>query len=201
MFFERQDITDFSASFTYRANVRGGALPRQGLTFTVHNDPRGVEAVSTRALGFGGFSGFGYEGIENSAAVSIELDTGPGLTYSSFYSGGVIGPGSPTISPVNAFNGNDIDVTIRYRDGFMDIDYRDTVTLAEFSQRLPVGSLESLVGDSMAYVGFTASTAGGFTGSGGTDQFLSDFSYTVIPAPATLPLMGGLGLIALRRRR
>lgn len=190
-----QDITEFVATFTYRAGSIGASGNRQGVTFTMHNNPAGVLTIGSPVGGLFGNSGLGYVGIGTSAAVTIETDTGPALTYNGYYTNGVIGGGSVATTPVNAFSFNEIDVTIAYSGSIM------SVTMVEGAnvfgpQNYLVGDLSSVLGGSTAYIGFTTSTA-----NGGSNQFLSNFQFSAIPEPGTLSLLAiaGIGLIRSRR--
>ncbi len=193
-----QDITEFTASFTYRAESIGASGNDQGLTFVLQNDAAGSAALGDSLRNLFGPYGLGYQGIAPSAAVTIATNTGPAKTYSGFFSGGILGGGSSETTPVNAFDGNDIRVTLEYAASVLDVQMTDLETGATFERSLLVGTLSSLVGGSTAYVGFTASTGGGAS-SGGANQFLSDFVFTV-PEPASLLSLSVLAAASLRRR-
>ncbi len=185
----RQDISEFTATFTYRANGIGASGNRQGLVFVMQNDTDGINTLGDPVGGLFGNSGLGYFGIQPSAAVTVETDTGPARTFTGFYSGGVFGGGSAPTFPVNAFDGSEIDVTITYDGSIL------SVGMVEGSNVFPtrnylVGSLEDAVGSSSAYIGFTASTA-----NGGANQYISDFQYKV-PEPSSA-LLTAVGIGAL----
>ncbi len=177
-----QDITAFEVSFTYLASTISASGPRQGVTFTIQN--AGLDALGTS---------LGYEGITPSLAVSIETSTGPGLTFTGVYTNGVIGSSLP-VSPVNAFDFQDIDVTIQYADSRVTVHMTDGVNSYD-SPSFIVDDLTSILGGSEGFVGFTGSTANG------SDQFLSNFRFTTVPAPGSLPVLSLLGISAMRRRR
>jgi hypothetical protein len=193
-FNERQDISAFKASFTYRASSIGASGNRQGVALVIQDDAAGTNTLGDPIGGLFGNSGYGYIGIEPSAAVTIETDTGPGRTYTGFYTDGVLGGGSTVINPVNAFNFRDIDVEIEYDGSIL------SVTMTEGANVFPprnyiVGSLTDIIGRSDAYVGFTASTA-----NGGANQFLSNVRFNA-PEPSSFVLAGlGVGALMLRRR-
>lgn len=189
-----QDISQFSASFTYRATA-GYPYSLQGLTFTLQNDPRGPEALGDPeySLGYGGGTGVR---IDNSAAVA--LNAGEYFNSAGLFFDGILGSGAQSVNPVNLLSGHPIDVTVSY-DGFL-LSYSlvDTVTSAVSPPRnIIVEDLASIVGGPTAYVGFTAGTANGIT----VDQYISDFRFTAIPEPATLTLLGAAGVFLLGRRR
>lgn len=189
-----QDISEFRVEFTYRAGSITASTARQGLTFAIQNSPDGLNALG------GGGNGFGYRGITQSAAVTIETDTGGGETFSGFYTNGVLGGGSVLTEPVNAFDLTEIDVTITYNGSLLSVSMTDGVNTFD-SPSYFVGSLASVVGDTHAYVGFTAGTFNLLGGGGGANQYLSNFRFTAVPSPATLPVMAALGIGVIRRRR
>jgi hypothetical protein len=187
-----QDITAFEVSFIYHASNIAASTNRQGITFAIQN-------AGLNALGGGG-GGLGYSGISPSAAITIETDTGPGLTYSGYYTNGVLGGGSSPTTPVNAFDPADIHIMISYSGSVL------SVNMTQGSNAAPtrsyfVGSLASVLGSSTALVGFTGGTFNTLGSGGGARQFLSDFSYRPVPASSSLAVMGLAGILAMRRRR
>jgi hypothetical protein len=185
-----QDISAFEATFTYRASSIAASASRQGIAFVMQN-------AGTAALGTGST---GYQGVGTSAAVTLETDTGPGRSYSGFYTNGVIGGGSTVTTPVNAFDLRDIDVTVRYNGSIL------SVTMVDGNntygpQNYLVGNLASVLGGSTAYIGFTGATFNTLGSGGGATQFLSDVTFTTIPTPGTAGLLGLSCIAALRRRR
>lgn len=196
-----QDITHFTASFTYRAADMRVCLVPQGITFCVQNDPRGPQAIG------GGGGGLGYaatvgnsDSIVTSAAVALFTDTGPGITLNGYWTGGNQGGGNQNIAPVNAFAFRDLNISLTYSNPILAVVIDDPLISgsADFTRNYVVGDLASLLGGSTAYVGFTAST-GDIFGNGGSNQYLSNFSYTV-PSPAA-GIVLACGSIALARRR
>lgn len=182
IFFEtRQSVSPFIATFTYQAtNVY--FLPEVGLTFTLQNDLRAAKALG---------STYGYAGITPSAAVvlGVHSDT------VGYYTGGVIGGGASSLSPVALISGNPIDVTIAYDGTFLSVDAVDSVTQDSAPTRnYIVGDLASVVGGTDAYVGFTAGT------NFGADQFISNFEFRSVPEPASLLSLVLIGLPLIRRR-
>lgn len=188
-----QNISEFTATFTYRAANIGAAATRQGVSFIIQTDSRGTDALGT---GFNA-SGFGFDGITPSAAVTIELNTGPGLSYTGFYQNGVIGGGSANTSPLNAFQGRDIDVSIVYNGISLAVSMHDSVNTFPTVNYIVSPSFASTLGSTTALVGFGASTGA----QNGCDQFISNFRFTV-PTPATATLLiGGLATASRRRRQ
>ena len=184
-----QDITAFTASFTYRAGSISASAARQGLTFTLQN--AGLSALGT---------GLGFEGLAPSATVTIETDTGPGLTYTGYYANGVNGGGSVPTTPVNAFGFGEIDVAITYAGSLLSVFMTDGVNSYSRPNQF-VGDLSALLGSQSAFVGFTAGTSSTLGSGGGSNQFLSNFRFTSVQAPATAGLLTIGGLCGLRRRR
>ncbi len=197
-FKNKQNINQFQASFTYRAPHIEACAILQGLAFVIQNENTGASAIGGSSGGFFGPSGLGFSGLTKSVAVTLETDTGPGRTYTGVYSAGAFSGRAAEVSPVNAFSGHDLHVSIGYDGTLMNIVMTDSVTSQSFNRSFLVGSLSNVVGSDSAYIGFTASTGGGFS-FGGADQILSDFSFSV-PAPASSMLLAA-GLIAGRRKR
>lgn len=186
----RQDISGgFTASFTYRATSFSASGPRQGIAFVVQNSAAGTGWVSDGANPIG----VGYRGLDHSAAVTLEADTGPAASFSGFYTGGTNPVGSPAVSPINLFDFTSVHVTIAYAGSLLTVNMTDGVhTMAP--QTYLVGDLAATIGGPMAWVGFTAGT------QGGANQTISDFSFTAAPTPGAAALLG-LGLMACPRQR
>jgi hypothetical protein len=185
-FKQRQDVSQFSASFTFRADYQGGNNPH-GITFAIHNDLDGAEALGS----LGG--GLGYEGITSSGALGLEVLR----SQTGWFEGGVVG-GMVPITDFVLGDDHDIRVTLDYDGTFIRQRMVDTVTGAEFSRNYVADDLLDELGGSMAYVGFTAGTSG----FGHSDQFISDFRFRTVPTPGAAALLALAGLGAgVRRRR
>jgi hypothetical protein len=185
----RNIANPFSVSFTYRLTAVAGLTFGQGLTFAVHNSASGLDAI-----GDGGSQYFGYQGIDKSIAVSLEVFNAADSTYiGSYTNGAVAGGGAVSATPIDARQGRDVAVSIAY-DGVQlsvtAVDGSDSFGPLSFN----VGSIASLIGSSTGYVGFTANTYGNEFVPGAT-QTLSDFVIT--PEPSCLAMVAA-GITAIR---
>ncbi|HEY1684365.1 MAG TPA: PEP-CTERM sorting domain-containing protein [Tepidisphaeraceae bacterium] len=183
-----QSVSSFDVNFTYLANNIRACLDYQGIAFIVQSDPMGTATE-------------GYSDVTPSADVPILTDTGPGVTDAGFFTDGSLSGGLGVTSPVNAFDGDSINVNIVYSGSIL------SVTMTEGTETFGpknyvVGSLASTLGSATGYVGFFAGTGDGF-GNGGADQYISNFSYTTttVPEPASLSGIAAGGMLVLRRRR
>lgn len=185
-----QQFAEFLVKFTYRAANASVFGCDYGATFTLQNSPDGRFAVG------GTDFGLGYDGIRNSAAVSLQLQS----NSSGYYTGGSVGSGS-SVDPVNLISGNPINVTLSYNGNILSETLVDSVTAETYQRNIIVGDLTTPIGGPLAYVGFTASTTTGQCSGDAADQYISGFEFTVIPEPATLSLMLMAGLLLARGRR
>ena len=178
----------FTTSFIYQATNINPCLDPQGIALVFQKSLSGASAV-------GGRNGnLGYTGITPSAALVLWNDTGPGLTYNGFFTGGSFGSGSTPISPANAFYHRDLLVTANYTGSILSVSIDDPTTPGvDFSRNYFVGNLASTIGSSTAYVGFTAST-GDFFGNGGSNQYISNFQFSPV-APVAVPEPGAVALL------
>ncbi len=178
-----QSVTQFNASFTYRAN--GGGVSRR-LAFIIQNAPAGDDTIGT--------NGHAYQGIANSVAILFDIDSS-GRQYVGYYTGGIV-PSLGELTPVNSRN-RDILVSVSYAGGnFLALSLTDVLDPNLIFDRnfvLPASITTSVAGDT-AYVGFGASTFGA------ADQIVSNFSF-VVPSPNAAAVLGLSGLMAARRRR
>lgn len=190
-----QDISMFTASFTYQAsNVSAFNTSGGGAAFVIQNSPSGANAVET----FIGTTMVGTSGISPSTANTLELYGGSN-TASGYYTNGASPNGSPSSSPVNLASGDPIDVTLTYNGSLLQENLLDTVTSASYSASY-FTNIPSTVGGSAAYVGITA-------GNGTqeeADQGFSNFQFTSSvpePATATLFIIGAAFCLGVRPRR
>lgn len=184
-----QPISKFNASFTYRAVNAFDSSVSIGAAFVLQNIPDGQQAIGT------GGGGLGYRGIADSAAVTVGLGNAA-VSTTGFFTGGVVGGGGSSISPVNLFSGNPIEVEVVYDGSILQTSFRDTVT-SDFFQTASFANLPSIIGSPTAYVGFTASTGFGT----GADQHFSDFQFTAVPEPASVVLASVVAAIGVMARR
>jgi hypothetical protein len=190
-----QPISQFVAKFTYIDVVNGnnGLNAGNGATFTLHNDSDGAAAV-----GSGGGSGLGYQGITPSVALEINIDSiftppvGLGLGTN-----GVIDPNFIPTGAVDLRSAHPIEFTLTYDGTTLKTDLLDLVAGTSYTRSFTV-DLVGIIGPN-AYVGFT-----GGAGLDTATQVFIDFSFRQVPEPSTL-VLGGLGLaaiiVAARRRR
>lgn len=193
-----QNVTQFSASFTYRAASIQGSLVEQGITLCFQNDSRGPEALG------GGGGGLGYAStpgntarITPSAAIALFNTSSPNQTWNGFWTGGTRGNGN-SIAPNSAFAFRDLHVEVVYDAPILTVTIDDPVIGMPFARNYVVPDLAATVGGSTAYVGFTTSTGDNF-GNGGASQFISNFQFTSVPEPASVIGLI-LAAISLRRR-
>jgi hypothetical protein len=197
-----QNISKFTASFTYQAlgGHDGGLL---GATFVLQNS--GIHAIGD-IFGYGEQGGDG--GIANSAAITLKLGGNGGT---GLYTGGNVGGGSASTSPVVLLSGDPanlpwtgdpINVSLVYngttlRETLVDANTSDTFTT------LYLINLPSAIGSSTAFVGFTAGGEPDFDRLQ-DKQIVSNFQFHV-PEPSSAAMLVGAGcvglLAAIRRRR
>jgi hypothetical protein len=183
----------FKASFVYRdvTAVSGNA---DGVTFTLQNDPRGVNAIG----GGGGSFGYGPAGTPITPSAALELNiyngvaSGVGTTFVT--NGGTAA--NVATGLVSLTGGDPIQVTLTY-DGSNNITefLQDLLTTSNtYSRTIAVGNLSSIIGYS-AYVGFT-----GATGGASANQLVANFSYSdsggIGPGTNVLPTATALSIAA-----
>lgn len=193
----KQDITQFTASYTFEA--LGTPASPFGACFVMQNSSAGPLSVA-RYHASGIFTQFGYSDLfgvfGRSSAVSMEYASlAAGSSSTGLYRDGQVGGGSSSTNPVNLFSGHPIDVSLVYNGTILRQTFTDRVTGQSF-ERLSAVNLPSIVQGTTAYVGFVATSGN----NANTEQWFSNFSFTV-PAPGGVGVIG-LGAIAgLRRRR
>lgn len=198
----RQDISKFSASFTYRALGNPQNVQTFGACFVVHTSVQGATVVS-HDLG-GVDPTFGYTDnngtIHPSAAISLEYGhLALNSSSTGLYTNANVGNGALSTSPLNLFSGDPINATITYDGHLLTEMLTDNVTNGSFTSSY-IANLPSILGSSTAYVGFTANTKANAQGA----QDFSGFQFTsgAVPEPSgTFAIASLSGLLMTRRRR
>ena len=152
------DVTSFVASFVY--NDATGVNGADGITFCLHNDPRGAAAAG------GGGGGLGYSAITPSVALAMNIYA-PNTRGINLLTNGVLpvagAGGFAPILPVDLGGNNDpIQVTIVYYGGNLSASFRDLVTSATYTTNLPI-NIPAIVGANTAFAGFTGADGGVFS--------------------------------------
>ena len=188
----------FDASFLYTVS---GDKSADGLTFTLENDPRGTSALGSG----GGYLGYGGNGgITQSAAIEFNFNLS---NSTGFDTDGGIGTPTGIGNGVSLASGLPVAVHLVY-DGTV---LTETLTQATsggsnvFETHYTTGSLQGVLGDQAAFVGFTGSDGGS-----ASTQVVSSFSFTPAAVPeasqtASLGLLlllglGGLVVAAWRKK-
>jgi len=176
-----QNISSFTASFTYQARqfITFGANP--GAAFVIEEDPRGAAAVGNET------NNFGFHGITKSVGITLEIAS----DSTGIFTGGNITTGDASVSPVNLGSGDPINVQLTYTGSTLTETLTDTTTLASYTTTdLILQNFPTTVGSPTAYVGFTA----------GSDQsaseYFSNFQFTSVPEPASMVFLSA-GLLPL----
>jgi hypothetical protein len=204
----------FSTTFEFRFTDTGGIDPADGITFVLAQNPTG--------LGAGG-GGLGYQGVPNSVAIEFDtyenggadsssnhvaIDTDGVLTDSDLTNlYGVATCDSATHLAAGCMSNGDVwSVTIGYNGSDLSVTAWDTTGEASpftVYTSLPI-NIESYLGTSTAYVGFTGGTGAGFENQDILNwEFANTTQLGPTPEPSTLGLVfaGIAGLALVRRRR
>jgi hypothetical protein len=167
----------FNASFTYTAS---GNQAADGTCFIIQNSTAG-----TNALGAGG-GGLGYFGISNSVALQINLYQIVGIAFGT--NGNTYGNGGGTIygptGGVLVNSGDPINFKLKWVNGVLTVNMKDTVSLQTFTTNYPVGPLSAITGSSLGYIGFSGGDGGATsiqTVSGFQFQSVSPMALSVSP--------------------
>lgn len=204
-----QNITQFVASFTYRGSVTNAfqALD-SGLAFVLF--PNGTSANGTPSGGNTGRWGLtnsssppiNHNALNPSVALVLGLPSADSLSNGSgagFYANGVVGGTLAPTGPVNLGLMRGIDVSIRYNQpgdlaNFLYLTLTDTFSGNTYSPAPTFLPVQSTLGTTSAFVGFT-------TFSRGSDQNITNFSFSSIPAPSIAGMFVMGSLVIARRRR
>ncbi len=197
-----QNITQWTAAFTYQANGSG-----DGFAFVLQNDPRGSAALGDGGgyLGYSSASVTAGNTITNSAAVEFNLYTpyGTGTRLGTDGITGVFGNngGYQSTGALSLGSGDPINVLLTYDGTTLSESLTDPTALTSYSTSYAV-NLANVVGGSTAYVGFTGGQA-----SARSTQTLTNFRFTnaaPVPeasTPAGLALLLALGLTGMGIKR
>lgn len=184
--FDQQDVSAFTAQFTYQMSggidaATGQFNPADGVAFVIQNDPRGPLAVD----GSGGC--LAWCGISPSFAVALNVYAGrDGIIGSNVFMNGNLtfynnnGQQFPVYmdsTPVKLQSGDPIQVSLSYDGTTLTEALLDTTTNDTITFTYTIDAVDSL-GNNLAYVGFTAGTGGEHA-----FQTVSGFSYTQGPPP------------------
>ncbi len=183
-----QNVSQFSAAFTYRATNANTFGTNPGAAFVLEDDPRGATAVGNSV------NAYGFSGITKSVGVTFDL----GSNATGLFTNGNVTGGAANVSPVSLVSGDPINVQLTYSGSTLTESLLDTVTSASFTTTdLVLTSIPTTVGNSTAYVGFTA----GSSDIGTADEFFSNFQFTsAVPEPSGLALLAASAAFALSRR-
>lgn len=191
----KQDISQFHASFTYQ--FTGSSSTIMGAAFVIQNVNLGAGAV-------GNGSHFAYTdpfAVFGGRSLAVALQSSylsAGSSSTGVYTGGAVDAASSiSTSPVNFFSGHPIDFSVDYNGALLRMTAQDTVTGLIYEAPTTAQNLPSIMGGSLAYIGFTAST----NGNSGTTQTFSNFVFTSVPSPGAAGLLCLAGIATNRRRR
>jgi uncharacterized protein (DUF924 family) len=149
----------FTASFTYQVTT-GTNPPADGFTFALQNQ-------GPTALGGGG-GGLAISGLSPSVALGVNIypSSGGGAQgISTYVNGNQLQNPYTSVAPVNLTlnngpSGNPIDFTLTYNASAatLTINLAEETTANTFSETIPGVNIQSLLGSSAAFVGFTGAT-------------------------------------------
>ncbi len=173
----KQNITTFSTQFDFQ--ITGTWPLGDGFAFVIQNS-------AFNALGTSG-GGLGYQGIGNSIAVKFDVysNAGEGTNSTGLYTDGA----APTIAnsislDSTGFNMRSYDnsqATITYDGTTLTVVLKDLISGATATQHYTV-NIPALVGDSSAWVGFTAGS-GALT----SNEVIHNWTYTTTTTAPTAP--------------
>jgi hypothetical protein len=214
----------FSTSFDFRFTNPGGIAPADGIAFILSNSASGLGG-NGYALGLPGanlarsvaieFDTYNNGTIDNNSSNHVGIDLNGNAT--SVYTNSVYGIGNCSTASTYKTSGcmadgNLWNVNISYDGSKLTTTLTDPAKAASF---VAINSyaidIASILGTNTAYVGFTASTGGGYENQdivswqfANTTQLAARTASTVAE-PSSLALLGlgalGLGLASRRRKR
>jgi Legume lectin domain/Chitobiase/beta-hexosaminidase C-terminal domain len=157
------NIQAFTTDFTFQITPAAATIA-DGFTFTIQGNNASSIGPVGGGLGYGPDSTAGAPGIANSLAIKFDLysNAGEGVDSTGIYLNGA-SPTTPAIdmtsSGVNLHSGDPFHVHITYDGTTITMTITDTVTNATFTQAW-AENIPNIVGDVVAYVGFTGGTGG-----------------------------------------
>jgi fibronectin type 3 domain-containing protein len=191
------DVTNFTTQFDFRLTN----ATADGFTFTIQGAAPTALGAAGAGLGYGAAIAGGAGGIANSVAVKFDIynNAGEGNDSTGLYINGAspttAGSIDLTKNGIDLHSGHTFHVAMRYDGVTLSVAITDTTTNATATQSYKV-SIPSIVGGSMAYVGFTGATGG----LGAVQEILS---WTYVPAlappatPANVTAGASFGQVAL----
>ena len=157
------NIQAFTTDFTFQITP-GTASTADGFTFAIQGNNSSSIGPMGGGLGYGPDTPGGTAGIANSLAIKFDLynNSGEGVDSTGIYLNGV-SPTTPAVdmtsSGVNLHSGDPFHVHLIYDGTTLTMTITDTVTNATFTQAW-LEDIPTIVGDVVAYVGFTGGTGG-----------------------------------------
>lgn len=187
-----QALGPFTASFTYQALNASTFGCDYGAAFVIQSSQDGAAALGTSG------AGMGYATIDHSIAITLELQN----NASGYFTDGNIGGNGLPVGLLSLKSGHPFLVELEYDGNILHETITDTVTLESQPSSFVVGDLNSVIGASSAYVGFTASTTQGACSGNAADQYFSGFHFQAVPEPTTAALLlcGCVGALAEVRK-
>jgi hypothetical protein len=162
---------NWNASYIY--NSHGGGA--DGTAFV-------LQTTNPAAIGGGGGQ-LGYTGIAgNSLAYEINIYNG-GTIGGTLASNGATGT-YQSVAPVNVAGTNDILVNLSFNSGVLTVTLTDQKTSDTFTTNYNVGSLVSLLGGNLAYIGFS-----GGDGGVASVQTVRNFQFHTVLPPVALSMV------------
>ena len=157
------NIESFTTDFTFQ--ITPGTNPTaDGFTFAIQGNNSTAVGPPGGGLGYGPDTPSGTGGIPSSVAVKLDLysNAGEGTDSTGLYTNGA-SPTTPAVdmtsSGVNLHSGDPFHVHITYDGTTLAMTITDTTTNATFTTNWTV-DIPTIVGNVVAYVGFTAGTGG-----------------------------------------
>ena len=201
----KQSISAWTASFVYQDVTGGGA---DGFTFVLQNQGVNALGLAGGALGYGGQfvsdegegGGEFVGGIMPSAAIQFNIYGPNGGSSTGFQTNGEIG--YDATGNVDITRGNPVLVSLAYDGTTLSETLTDQTTSDVFSTAYTT-DLNSVLGASTAFVGFTGGT-GGSTAQQTIRNFVFSPAAVGAPEPGSFALLGTgivpLAGLAVRKR-